>query len=37
MRPLHDARISDLGSGDLVQVECACGHAELLTATLVVQ
>jgi hypothetical protein len=32
MRPLYDARISDLGPGDFVQVECACGHRELLTA-----
>jgi hypothetical protein len=32
MRPLYDARISDLGPGDLVKVECACGHSELLTA-----
>ena len=31
MRPLYDARISDLGVGDFVKVECACGHAELLT------
>jgi hypothetical protein len=35
MRPLYDARVSDLGPGDLVQVECtACGHSELLTAAL---
>jgi hypothetical protein len=26
MRPLYDARISDLGSGDFAQVERACGH-----------
>jgi hypothetical protein len=31
MRPLYDARISDLGPGDFVHVECACGHSELLT------
>jgi hypothetical protein len=34
MRPLYDARVSDLGPGDLVKVECACGHAELLTAAM---
>ena len=34
MRPLYDARVSDLGPGDLVRIECArCGHSELLTAT----
>ena len=32
MRPLYDARVSDLGPGDFVEVECACGHSELLTA-----
>ena len=34
MRPRYDARISDLGPGDFVQVECACGHTELLTAAM---
>ncbi len=34
MRPLYDARVSDLGPGDLVAVECACGHAETLTASM---
>lgn len=34
MRPLYDARLEDLGSGDLVQVECVCGHVELLTAAM---
>jgi hypothetical protein len=34
MRPLYDARISDLGPGDLVAVECACGHTETLTAAM---
>jgi hypothetical protein len=34
MRPLYDARISDLGTGDFVHVECACGHTELLTAAM---
>jgi hypothetical protein len=31
MRPLYDARLEDLGAGDFVNVECACGHSELLT------
>jgi hypothetical protein len=34
MRPLYDARVSDLGPDDLVKVECVCGHAELLTAAM---
>ena len=32
MRTLYEARVEDLRSGDLVKVECVCGHAELLTA-----
>ena len=32
MVPLYTARIEDLGPGDLVKVECVCGHSELLTA-----
>ncbi len=31
MVPLYAARIADLGAGDLVQIECACGHVTLLT------
>jgi hypothetical protein len=35
MRPLYDARVSDLGSGDLVIVECArCDHSESLTGVM---
>ena len=34
MRPLYDARLSDLGPGDLVKVECVCGHTEMLTAAM---
>jgi hypothetical protein len=30
--PLYAARLSDLAAGDVVIVECACGHAEALTA-----
>jgi hypothetical protein len=29
-RPLYDARLDDLGPGDLVEVECDCGHVQLL-------
>lgn len=32
MVPLYDARVSDLGPGDFVRVECPCGHTELLSA-----
>jgi hypothetical protein len=32
MVPLYAARLEDLGPGDLVKVECVCGHSELLTA-----
>ena len=33
MLPLYAARISDLGSGDFVKVDCAaCHHVALLTA-----
>ena len=31
MVPLYAARVSDLGPGDFVQVDCPCGHTELLT------
>ena len=34
VRPIYDARVSDLGAGDLVHVECPCGHSELLTAAM---
>jgi len=34
MRPLYDARVSDLGPDDFVQVECGCGHKEQLTAAM---
>ena len=30
MRPLYDAGIEDLGDGDFLRVECACGHDELI-------
>ena len=32
--PFYAARVSDLGPGDFVQVECACGHIERLTAAM---
>ncbi len=31
VRPLYDCRAEDLGPGDLLIVECACGHIEQLT------
>ena len=30
MVPIYAARIEDLGLGDFVQIECACGHVMLL-------
>jgi hypothetical protein len=33
MRPFYDARVRDLGPGDIVLVDCArCDHSESLTA-----
>jgi hypothetical protein len=32
--PFYAARVSDLGPGDLVQVECLCGHTERLTGAM---
>jgi hypothetical protein len=32
--PVQAARVSDLGTSDFVQVECACGHTERLTAAM---
>lgn len=34
MRALFEARLEDLGPGDLVKIECICGHSELLTASM---
>jgi hypothetical protein len=34
IKPLYAARLEDLGPGDLVRVECGCGHTELLTAAM---
>src|ERR1700716_258827 len=34
MRALYEARLRDLGPGDLIKVECICGHTELLTASM---
>ena len=30
MRPLYDARLEDLGSGDFLHVKCVCGHDLLI-------
>ena len=32
--PFYAARLSDLGPGECVHVECACGHTERLTAAM---
>jgi hypothetical protein len=32
MKALYAARAEDIGPGDLVKVECVCGHSGLLTA-----
>jgi hypothetical protein len=34
--PFYAARVSDLGPGDFVQVQCACGHTERLTAAMLI-
>jgi hypothetical protein len=34
--PVYAARVSDLGPSDIVQVECTCGHAERLTAAMLI-
>ena len=34
MRALYEARLEHLGPGDLVKIECSCGHSELLTAAM---
>ena len=34
MVPFYAARVSGLGPDDFVQVECACGHTERLTAAM---
>ena len=32
MVPFYAARVADLGPGDLMRIECGCGHVTLLTA-----
>jgi hypothetical protein len=34
LRMLYEARLEHLGPGDLVKIECSCGHSELLTAAM---
>ena len=34
MRALYEARLEHLGPGDLVKIQCICGHSELLTAAM---
>ena len=36
MVPLYAALVSDLGPGDFMHVECACGHTERLTAAMLI-
>jgi hypothetical protein len=33
MVPLYAARVSDLGPGDFLRLECACGHETLIPAS----
>jgi hypothetical protein len=35
--PLYAARVSDLKPGDFVQVECVCGHDEMIPAAALTQ
>jgi hypothetical protein len=32
--PFYAVRVSDLGAGNFVRIECACGHVERLTAAM---
>src|SRR3954470_10966442 len=34
MKPLYAAWLGDPGPGDLVEVECVCGHSQALTASM---
>jgi hypothetical protein len=34
MVPFYAARVSDLGPGDFLRLDCACGHIERLTAAM---
>jgi hypothetical protein len=34
MKGFWEAHVGDLGPGDLVKVECACGHVEMLTGAM---
>ena len=34
MVPFYAARLEDLGSGDLLEIECVCGHVDRLTAAM---
>jgi hypothetical protein len=37
MVPLYAARVSDLGPGDCVRVECICGHDAMMPASTLMQ
>jgi hypothetical protein len=34
VKPFYDAQVGDLGPGDLLKVECVCGHIEMLTVAM---
>jgi hypothetical protein len=36
MKANWEAHVGDLGPGDLVKVECLCGHVELLTGAMLI-
>lgn len=37
IKPFYAARLEDLGPGDFVRVECACGHEALLPGSGLIQ
>jgi len=37
MKAMYEARLENLTTGDLVVIECVCGHTERLTAAMLKQ